>query len=145
MVVSSDDLAADVACGLYAARHAVNTEHLKVLWTNLGHFVAECLRTGKVSLCGAPPLPRIMRLFFDFTFGHLLPSADGTKRPQITHGCFLMEPLEQETSCMNLILFRALILTACLNCRASFSPRLAVFLWIRALHDLAQDLPLMAR
>jgi hypothetical protein len=56
MAVSSDDLATEVACGMYAARHAVNAKHLIVLWTNLGIFVADYLRMGKVIFHSAQPV-----------------------------------------------------------------------------------------
>lgn len=48
MYVSHADICADVSYGMYATRHGLNEEQLGHLWTNLGIFVASCLRCGKV-------------------------------------------------------------------------------------------------
>lgn len=48
MFVSHTDICADVSYGMYATRHGLNEEQLGHLWTNLGIFVASCLRCGKV-------------------------------------------------------------------------------------------------
>lgn len=49
MAVSERQLAADVACMLYAARRGLNAEHLELIWQNLGAFVASTLCNKKVS------------------------------------------------------------------------------------------------
>lgn len=48
MAVTADHLAADVADGMYAARHGLSLDHLKLLWNNLGRFVAQSLSSRKV-------------------------------------------------------------------------------------------------
>lgn len=48
MYISHTDICADVSYGMYATRHGLNEEQLVHLWTNLGIFVASCLRCAKV-------------------------------------------------------------------------------------------------
>ena len=46
--VTAERLASEVSAGMYSARHGLNDSHLRLLWENLGHFVASSLCSRKV-------------------------------------------------------------------------------------------------
>ena len=53
-MVGQDDLAAEVAEAVYAARHQLTQHHITLLWNNLGAFVATCLYSRKVRAMARP-------------------------------------------------------------------------------------------
>jgi hypothetical protein len=48
MAKTSDDIVNDVASGMYATRHGLNSEHLRELWCSLGKQLGCALTARKV-------------------------------------------------------------------------------------------------